>query len=58
MVYLKTLVAFFVLLILTRILGKKQLANMTFFNYVTGITIGSIANVIPASILIPLPAFP
>lgn len=31
------------LLILTRIVGKKQLSHMTFFNYITGITLGSIA---------------
>ncbi|WP_179031480.1 DUF421 domain-containing protein [Paenibacillus kribbensis] len=34
---------FFVLLILARLLGKKQLSQLTYFNYVTGITIGSIA---------------
>ena len=35
--------AFCVLLTLARILGRKQLSQLTFFNYVTGITIGSIA---------------
>ena len=35
--------AFGVLLTLARILGRKQLSQLTFFNYVTGITIGSIA---------------
>ena len=40
---LKTAMTFFVLLILTRFLGKKQVSQLTFFNYVTGITIGSIA---------------
>lgn len=39
----ETIITFFVLLILTRILGKKQLSHLTFFNYVTGITVGSIA---------------
>lgn len=34
---------FLVLLILTRILGKKQMSHLTFFNYITGITIGSIS---------------
>ncbi|WP_410771861.1 hypothetical protein [Fontibacillus sp. BL9] len=28
---------------MTRLLGKKQISQLTFFNYVTGITIGSIA---------------
>jgi len=37
------IITFFVLLTLTRFLGKKQLSQLTFFNYVTGITIGSIA---------------
>jgi len=35
--------AFCVLLTLARLLGRKQLSQLTFFNYVTGITIGSIA---------------
>ncbi len=39
----KTTLTFFVLLILTRTLGKKQLSQLTFFNYITGITIGSLA---------------
>lgn len=39
----KTTLTFFVLFLLTRLLGKKQLSHLTFFNYVTGITIGSIA---------------
>ncbi|WP_461615774.1 DUF421 domain-containing protein [Clostridium sp. Marseille-QA1073] len=44
---LKTTLSFLALLILTRILGKKQMSQLTFFNYVTGITIGSIvANII------------
>lgn len=40
---LKTTLIFLVLLILTRLLGKKQVSHLTFFNYVTGITVGSIA---------------
>lgn len=42
-ILVETIVAFFVLFILTRIAGKKQLAQLTYFNYVTGIAIGSIA---------------
>lgn len=34
---------FAALLVLTRLLGKKQLSQLTYFNYITGITIGSIA---------------
>ena len=36
-------VTFFVLLVLARFMGKKQISQLTFFHYVTGITIGSIA---------------
>jgi len=35
--------AFTVLLIMTRLMGRKQLSQLTFFNYITGIAIGSIA---------------
>jgi uncharacterized membrane protein YcaP (DUF421 family) len=42
-VIINTVISFSVLLIITRILGKKQMSQLTFFNYVTGITIGSIA---------------
>ncbi|WP_330501732.1 DUF421 domain-containing protein [Peribacillus frigoritolerans] len=40
---LRATASFIVLLILTRLLGRKQLSQLTFFNYITGITIGSIA---------------
>jgi uncharacterized membrane protein YcaP (DUF421 family) len=39
----RTTIAFIVLLILARLMGKKQISQLTFFHYVTGITIGSIA---------------
>lgn len=39
----ETIITFFVLLMMTRFLGKKQLSHLTFFNYITGITIGSLA---------------
>jgi uncharacterized membrane protein YcaP (DUF421 family) len=42
-VLIRTLVAYFALLVLTRIAGRKQMAHLTFFDYITGITIGSIA---------------
>lgn len=55
MIILKTTLAFFILLILTRLLGKKQMGQMTYFNYITGITMGTLtANIIstnPKSIL-------
>lgn len=40
---IRTSVTFAVLLLLARLLGKIQLSQLTFFNYITGITIGSIA---------------
>ncbi|MFZ5642196.1 MAG: DUF421 domain-containing protein [Bacillota bacterium] len=42
-IIIRTAVAFILMLILTRILGKKQMSQLTFFNYVAGITFGSIA---------------
>ncbi|MEG0258803.1 MAG: DUF421 domain-containing protein [Lysinibacillus sp.] len=41
---LRTTISFFALLILARVLGKKQLGQLTFFHYITGITFGSIAS--------------
>ncbi|WP_085994100.1 DUF421 domain-containing protein [Oceanobacillus senegalensis] len=40
---IRSMISFLILLALTRIMGKKQLSQMTFFDYVVGITIGSIA---------------
>lgn len=40
---LRTVISFVVLLIMARFMGKKQVSQLTFFHYVTGITIGSIA---------------
>lgn len=39
----RTLLAVIVLFILTKILGKRQLGELSYFEYITGITIGSIA---------------
>lgn len=40
---LRTLLAVIVLFVLTKILGKRQLSELSYFEYITGITIGSIA---------------
>lgn len=40
---IRTTLSFSVLLLLARLLGKKQLSQLTFFHYITGITIGSTA---------------
>lgn len=42
-VIVRSIIAFFSLLIFTRALGKQQLSQLTFFDYILGITIGSIA---------------
>jgi uncharacterized membrane protein YcaP (DUF421 family) len=41
----RSIVTYFVLLIFTRAMGRKQISQLTFFDYVVGITIGSIAGV-------------
>lgn len=40
---LRAVFSFLALLILTRLMGREQIAHLTFFDYVVGITIGSIA---------------
>lgn len=42
-VAIRSIIGFFSLLIFARILGKQQISQLTFFDYVLGITIGSIA---------------
>lgn len=42
-VTLRTLTAIVVLLVLTRMLGKRQVSQLSLFEYITGITIGSLA---------------
>ncbi|MGE6609742.1 DUF421 domain-containing protein [Peribacillus sp. NPDC076916] len=39
----RVVAAFVVLLLITRIMGKKQVSQLTYFNYITGITIGAVA---------------
>jgi len=45
-VFTRTVGAFIVLFILAKLMGKKQISELTFFNYVTGISIGAIAGAI------------
>jgi uncharacterized membrane protein YcaP (DUF421 family) len=42
-VIVRAVISFFTLLIFTRLLGKQQMGNLTYFDYINGITIGSIA---------------
>lgn len=50
---LRSTLSFFAILLLARIIGKKQLSQLTFFHYVTGITFGSIAAEISAQVETP-----
>ncbi|MFT9846907.1 DUF421 domain-containing protein [Aneurinibacillus sp. REN35] len=43
LILIRSLLSFLLLLLLARLMGKKQLSQLTFFDYVVGITIGSIA---------------
>ncbi|WP_128102174.1 DUF421 domain-containing protein [Paenibacillus sp. DCT19] len=42
-VAVRSIIAFLTLMIYTRVLGKQQMGNLTYFDYINGITIGSIA---------------
>ena len=42
-IVLRTILAVSILFILTKILGKRQIGQLSYFEYITGITIGSIA---------------
>ena len=43
LILIRSIVSFLLLLLMTRIMGKKQISQLTFFDYCVGITIGSIA---------------
>ncbi|WP_458122755.1 DUF421 domain-containing protein [Paenibacillus sp. Z3-2] len=42
-VAVRSVITFITLIIYARVLGKQQMANLTYFDYINGITIGSIA---------------
>ncbi|MBD2844931.1 DUF421 domain-containing protein [Paenibacillus sp. IB182496] len=42
-VIVRSIISFFTLLIYTRLLGKQQMGNLSYFDYINGITIGSIS---------------
>lgn len=42
-IIIRATLAFFVLLLMARLMGKPHISQLTFFDYATGITIGSIA---------------
>ncbi|MFE5322933.1 DUF421 domain-containing protein [Paenibacillus sp. NPDC056579] len=49
-IVLRSLSAIAMLYILTRILGKKQISQLTFFEYITGITLGELAGFISTDV--------
>ena len=42
-IFIRSIVFILVLILMTRLLGKKQISEISFFEYISGITIGSIA---------------
>lgn len=50
MVIIRSTIAFFTLVLFIRLIGKQQVAQLTFFDYVVGITIGSIASTISVQV--------
>lgn len=54
-IVIKTIVAFFVLFFLARLMGKKQISQLTFFDYVVGISIGSVAAAVSVDRRISIP---
>lgn len=50
LVILRTVFSFGFLLLMVRIVGKQQLSQMTFFDFISGITIGSIAAIAAADL--------
>lgn len=51
---LRTFFTFIVVMAITRILGRKQLSQLTFFDYVAGTTIGALAASSMSNVSIPL----
>jgi uncharacterized membrane protein YcaP (DUF421 family) len=49
-IIIRSVVSLIYLFTLTKIIGKRQLSQMTFFEYIVGITVGSIAAVIATDI--------
>lgn len=41
-ILIRAILAYFTLFILTRLMGKRELSQMTFFDYIVGISIGTL----------------
>ncbi|CUH97473.1 hypothetical protein P22_3604 [Propionispora sp. 2/2-37] len=49
-VVIRSVISFVILLLLVRLMGKQQVAQLTFFDYVVGITIGSMASTLSVQV--------
>lgn len=49
-VIIRSIISFFALIFFIRLIGKQQVAQLTFFDYVVGITIGSIASTLSVQV--------
>jgi uncharacterized membrane protein YcaP (DUF421 family) len=49
-VIIRSVISFFALLVLIRLIGKQQISQLNFFDYVLGITIGSIASTLSVQV--------
>lgn len=53
-IFVRTIIAMLSLIIIARIIGVRQISQLTFYDYVTGITIGSIAGALAIDNTIPI----
>lgn len=49
-VVIRSFIGFFLLLILVKLIGKQQVTQLTFFDYIVGITIGSMASTLSVQV--------
>ncbi|NLK68827.1 MAG: DUF421 domain-containing protein [Clostridiaceae bacterium] len=49
-VIIRSIISFFFLLLLVKLIGKQQVSQLTYFDYVVGITIGSIASTLSVQV--------
>lgn len=49
-VIIRSIISFFLLLLLVKLVGKQQVSQLTYFDYIVGITIGSIASTLSVQV--------
>ena len=49
-VIIRSVIGFFLLLVLIKMVGKQQVTQLTYFDYIVGITIGSIASTLSVQV--------